>query len=137
MLRRFFPRKAAGPTCQEQHVGFGQGSLAIAPGTFFHDDSVTAAAIHAPHRVQKEDKESPERDKLKAPLAELVVTARRLVAARADRGRARALPHEDFDALVVRAECGAMIDKPPEAVATVQNRDQFHGADGSGSEPLP
>jgi hypothetical protein len=33
-----------------------------------------------------------------------------------------------FDALVVCTEVGVLVDKTPEAMAAVKNRDQFHGA---------
>src|SRR5262249_54313817 len=62
---------------------------------------------------------SPQGNELKAPFSELIVAGRRLMAARADRGRALARPHGDFDALVVRTEPGAMIDKSPKAMAAV------------------
>ncbi len=52
-----------------------------------------AAAVHSPHGVQEEDEKSPQRDELKAPLAELVVAGRRLMAARTDGSRAFARSH--------------------------------------------
>ena len=116
---RFFPGKAARPTGQEEHIGLGQCALAIGPGDFFDDDGAAAAAIDAPHGVQQENEKSPERDELEAAFGELIVAGRRLMAARADGGRTLARPHGHFDALVVRTECGAMIDKSPEAVAAV------------------
>src|SRR5262249_8801891 len=80
----FFPRKAACPTRQEKHVRLGQGALAVAPGNFFDGYNATAATLDAPHGVQKEDEESPERDEFKAPFGKLIVARRRLVATRAD-----------------------------------------------------
>jgi hypothetical protein len=118
-LCSFFPREAASPAGQEEHVHVGQGVFAVAPGNFFDDDGVAAAAIDASHGVQQEDEVSPERDELEAALVELVVTGRRQAAARADRGRSLARPHGKFDALVVRTEACAMIDKSAEAMAAV------------------
>ena len=86
-LSRFFPRKAASPAGQEKHVGFGQGAFPVAPGNFFDNDGGAAVAIDTPHGVQEKDEESPQGDELKAPLGELVVARRRLMAARTDRGR--------------------------------------------------
>jgi len=87
-LSGFFPRKSARPAGQEQHVDLGQGAFAVAPGNFLDDHCAAAAAVHSPHGVQEEDEKSPRRDELKAPLAELVVAGRRLVAARTDGSRA-------------------------------------------------
>src|SRR5262249_11000874 len=118
-LGRFFPRKAARPAGQEEHVGFGQGAFAVAPGHFLDDHGGAAAAVHAPHGIQQENKKSPERNELKAPLSELVVTRGRLMAARTDGGRAPARPYRYFDTLVVQTEAGVLIDKSPEVVAAI------------------
>src|SRR5262249_11885136 len=72
-LSRFFRGKATSLAGQEKHVGFGEGAFAVAPGNFFVDDGGAAVAIDAPHCVQKENENSPQGDKLKAPLGELVV----------------------------------------------------------------
>ena len=118
-FRRFFPGKAARPTSQEEHIGFGQRTFAVAPRNFFDDDGAATTAIDAPHGVEQKDEKSPQGDELKAPFGKLIVAGRRLMAARADRRRALARPHGDFDALVVRTEPGAMIDKSPKAMAAV------------------
>jgi hypothetical protein len=91
-LGGLFPRKAARPTGQEGHVGLGQRALAVAPRT---SSTMTARR------------------------GQLIVAARWLMAARADRGRTLEWQHGHLDALVVRAECGAMIDKSPKAMAPV------------------
>src|SRR5689334_1141991 len=111
-LRGFFPRKPSRPARQEQHVGFGQRAFAIAPGHLFDYDSFAASAVHAPHAIEEEDEKSPERNELKAPLRELVVTGRRLMAARTDRGRTLARSHGDLDTLLVWTEPGVLVDKP-------------------------
>lgn len=118
-FRRFFPGRAARPTGEEEHISLGQRALAIGPGNFFDDDGAAAAAIDPPHGVQQEDEKSPERDELEAALGKLIIAGRRLVAARADRSRTLARPDGDFDAFVVRTECGAVIEKSPEPVAGV------------------
>ena len=51
----FFPRRAARPTCEEEHIGFGQRALAITPGNFFRDDGAAVAAIDTANGVQQED----------------------------------------------------------------------------------
>src|SRR5262249_36603893 len=61
--------------------------------TFGVLDFVDAEGIDSPHGVQQED-EIPKGNELKAPLAELIVAGSGLMAARADRGRAPARPHE-------------------------------------------
>jgi hypothetical protein len=80
-LGSFFPRKPTRPTGQEEHVGPGQGALAVAPGDLLDDDGATATAVHSPHGVQQEDEESPQGDELKTPFRQLVVTGRGLMAA--------------------------------------------------------
>src|SRR5258706_13616267 len=56
------------------------------------------------------------------------------MAARADRGRTLSRPHRHLDTLLVRTEPGVLVDKSLEAVAAVENRDQFHGARASGGK---
>jgi hypothetical protein len=112
----FFPGQPAG---QEQHVGSGQGAFAIAPGDFFDDDGAAAAAIDTSHGVQQEDEESPKGDELEAPLGELIVAGRGLMAARALGGGTLARPHGDLNALVVGSESSVVVDESPEAVAAV------------------
>src|SRR5262249_34096623 len=97
----------------------GQSTLAVAPGNFFHNHSGAAPAVHAPHGIYKEDQESPQRNELKAPLGQLIVTRRRLMAARADRSGTLAGSHPYLDTLLVRTEPVVMIDKPPKAWAAV------------------
>lgn len=57
------------------------------------------------------------------------------MASRADCDRALSRSYGYFDALVVSTEVGVMVDKTPETMAAVKNRDQFHGAEKSGGEP--
>ena len=42
-----------------------------------------------------------------------------------------------FDTLLVGTEVGVLVDKTSEAMAAVENRDQFHGAEAPGGESLP
>src|SRR5471030_1023175 len=88
-LGGLFPGKFARPSGQEQHVSFGQLVFAVAPRNLFDHDAA-AWAVHAPHAIQKEDQNPPERNELKTPLGKVVVTGSRLVAARADGSRAPA-----------------------------------------------
>jgi hypothetical protein len=71
----------------------------------------------------------PTEDELEAPLRELVVSGRRQMAARADRGRTRSQDY--FDAPLVGTETGVLIDKTSETMAAVQDRGQFHGGETS------
>jgi hypothetical protein len=89
---------------------------------FVHTDGgdlATAAAVDAPHGVEQEDEESPQGNELKAPLRELVVASRGLMAARADSGRALARSHGDLDTPMVRTEDGTMINKSAEAMTAI------------------
>ena len=79
----------------------------------------------------------PQGNELKAPFGELVVTGCRQMAARADCSRTLAGSHGHFDTLLVGTEVGVLVDKTSETMAAVQNRDQFHGAEAGGGEPLP
>jgi hypothetical protein len=85
---------------------------------------------------QKEDETPPEGNELKAPFGELVVPGRRQMAARTDRGGSLARPHHDLDTLLVWTEAVVLVDKSLEAVAAVENRDQFHGVEASGGRNL-
>lgn len=98
----FFPRKPARPTSKEQHIRFGHGAFAVAPGNFLDGHHAAPAAIDAAHGVQQEDEESPQRNELKASFRELVVPGRRQMAARADCGRTLARSQDNFDALSCR-----------------------------------
>jgi hypothetical protein len=118
-IGRFFPRKPACPTSQKQHVGICPLMFAVAPGNFLDDYSFATAAIDAPHGVQEEDEEPPERDKHKAPFGELVVTGRRLLAARADRERTLARAYGNLDTLLVGTEAGTLVNESPKMMATV------------------
>lgn len=73
-------------------------------------------------------RETPTGDELKTPFGELVVTGRRQMAARANCVRTLARPYGHFDALFAGTEVSVLVDKTPETMAAIQNRDQFHGA---------
>jgi hypothetical protein len=96
---------------------FGQCGFAIAPANFFDSHNAATATVAA--WVQKEDEKLPQGNELKAPFGELVVTGRRQMAARADCGRTLSRSHGYFDALFVRTEVGALVDKTPETMAAV------------------
>src|SRR5690349_11634414 len=125
-LGGFLPRQSARPTGEEEHVGFGQGALSVAPRDFLYDDGAAARAIYTPHGVQQEDEKSPEGNELKTSFSELVITGSALMASRTDRGGSLPRPHQDLDALVVGTEARPMVDKSAKAVTAIKNREQFH-----------
>src|SRR5438067_13023092 len=116
---RFLPRKAARPTGQKQHIGIGQGTLAIAPGHFLNDDCLTMAAIDATHGIKQKNQKAPKGNELETALGELIVSRGRLVAARTDRRRTFARTHRDLNTLMIGAETGLLVNKPRKAVAAV------------------
>ena len=93
--------------------------FAIAPGDFLDDDGLTVAASDAPHGVQEEDQEAPERDEFETPLGELIVTGGRLVATGANRRRTFARANSDFDASVIGTEAGLLINEASEMMAVI------------------
>ena len=95
-------------------MGLGGLMLTIAPRNLL-DHHAAIAALDAPHAVQKKNQKAPERNELEAPLGQMIVTRRRLVATRADRRRALARPHVDLDALLVGAEAGVLVNESPMA----------------------
>jgi hypothetical protein len=92
--------------------------LAIAPADLF-DHHAAGRAIDAPHPVQEENQDSPDRNELEAPLRKVIVTRRRLVASRADRRRTSPRPEVHFDGLLAGTEAGVMVNESPMAVAVV------------------
>src|ERR1039458_3998967 len=118
-LGGFLPGELARPTGQEQHVGLGKLVLAIAPRNLFHYHHATMAALDAPHAVQEKDQKPPDGDEFEAPFGKMIVTRRRLVAPRADRRRSGPRPDVHFDAFLVGAEAGVIVDESPMVVAEV------------------
>jgi hypothetical protein len=94
-------------------------ALAIGPGDFFNQDGMAAAAIDAPHGVEQKDEKAPEGDELEAPLRELIVSRRRLMAAGTPGGRAFARAHRDLDALGIGSEAGVVVNETRETMASV------------------
>src|ERR1039457_4065560 len=72
-LGGFLPGELARPAGQKQHVGLGGLVLAIAPRNLLHHNAAVPA-MDAPHPVQKENQKAPERDELKTPLGQMIVT---------------------------------------------------------------
>jgi hypothetical protein len=70
-------------------------------------------------RYRKEDQNSPEGDELETPYGQTIITRRRLVATRADRGCSLPRPHVHFEGLVIRVEAGVLVDEPPMVLAVV------------------
>ena len=93
--------------------------LAVAPGNFLDNHRCAAAAIDAPHSVQQEDQKPPERDEVVTPFRELIITGRRLMATGTNRCRTFARTHGDFDAFVIGAEDGMLVNETPEMMAAV------------------
>ena len=62
------------PTREKPHVGGGQLVLAVGPGHPLDGDP-TARAIDAPHRVEEEDAQAPQRDELEAAQRQRSYTA--------------------------------------------------------------
>jgi len=118
-LGGLLPGELARPAGQKQHVGSGQLVLAIAPRNLPDRHHATTAALDAPHAVQEENQDPPEGDELEAPLGKMIVTRRRLVARRADRRRSGPRPDVHFDAFLIGAEAGMMVDKSRLSVAEV------------------
>jgi hypothetical protein len=117
-LCRFLPGEFSGPSGQEQPVCLGKMMLAVAPGHFF-DHHAATAALHAAHAVEKENQQSPEGNELEAPFGQVVVTGRRLVAARADGRRTITGPDFDLNARFVLGPSGWLIDESPVAIAVI------------------
>src|SRR5690242_17426233 len=115
----FLPGQLARPPGQKEHVGSGQLALALAPRHFLDYHHAATAAIDPPHGVQEEDEKPPQGDELETPLGKLVITRCRLMTTRADGGRTLTRSHGHFDALVVGAEAGLLVDKTSETVAAV------------------
>ena len=85
MPRRFLPGELARPAGQKQHVGSGQLVFAVAPGNLLDHHLAALTAIDAPHAVEQEHQHAPEWNELEAPLGQMIVPGRRLVAPRAAR----------------------------------------------------
>jgi len=92
--------------------------LPIAPGNLL-DHYPTIPAVDAPHAVQQENQKAPQRNELEAALGKMIVTRCRLMALRADRRRALPRSHLHFDALLVGAEAGVLVDESPMAMTVV------------------
>src|ERR1700722_3379502 len=121
----FFPRKAARPAGQKQHISVGQGTLAIAPGHFLDDDCLTTAAIDATHGIKQKNQKAPKGNELETALGQLIVSGGRLMAARTNCRRTFARPHCNFNTLMIGAETGLLVNKPRKAVTAVENRDEL------------
>lgn len=117
-LGGFLPGELACPVGQKEHIGLGQLVLAIGPRHLFNHRAA-GAAVDAPHAVEEENQEAPERDELKAPLGKVIVTWRGFLAAGADRGGTLAGPNGNLNGPLVGTEASMLVDESPERVAVV------------------
>jgi hypothetical protein len=92
--------------------------LTITPGNLL-DHHATLPAVDASHAVQQENRKATQRNELEAAFGKMIVTRCRLVAPRADRRRALPRPDVHFDAFLVRAEAGVLVNESPMAMAVV------------------
>ncbi len=72
--RGLLPTEALGPAGEKPHVGRRQLVLAVAPGHLFDRDA-TARARDAPHHIQEEDAQAPERHELEPARGQSIVHA--------------------------------------------------------------
>ena len=93
--------------------------LAITPRNLFNEHRIAAAAIDAAYRVQQKDEESPERNKLEAPLGELIISGGGLVAARTNRFGALARTYGDFNAPVIQTEASLLVNESRKAMTPI------------------
>ena len=127
--RDLLPTEAFGPPREKPHVGGGQLVLAVGPGHPLDGDP-TARAIDAPHRVEEEDAQAPQRDELEAAQRQPVVHRARLAAARAP--RPIAAMRRDLDRqreardLFLKLHCA--IDKAPMLLKPIQDSLDLHPA---------
>jgi len=84
-----------------------------------HGTSSTTTAIDTAHGINQKDQESPERNELETALGEMIVSWPGLMAARTNGLRTFAQTHGDFDAPVVGAEPGLVVDEAGKAVAAI------------------
>jgi hypothetical protein len=115
----FLPGKPARPPGQIEHVGFGQRTLAVAPGNLFHDDCLATGAIDTAHRVEQKNQKAPKWYELESSFGQLIVTGRGTMAARANRGRSLTRAHGHLDALAVGTEAGLAVNETSKAMAAV------------------
>ena len=116
---RFLPREPTRPAGQKQHIGVGQGTLAIAPGHFLDDDSLTTAAIDATHGIKQKNQKASKGNELETALGELIVPGGRLMAARTNRRRTFARTHGNLNALVIGTEAGLLVNETGKAMTAV------------------
>jgi hypothetical protein len=88
-------------------------------GTCLDDDSAATGAIDAPHGVEQEDQKAPEGNELEAAFGQLIVSRGRLMAAGTDGPGSFPCADGDFDALVIGAETGLLINESLEVVTAI------------------
>jgi len=110
------PREFTGPSREKLHVGRRQMMLTLGPGQDLGDNAA-CGAIHPSAGIAEEYRKAPKRNKLKAPLRELVITRAALPTARAIGLRAPARNHLDLNG--VRARLGPLDLAVHEALETI------------------
>ena len=131
-LGRFLPGKPARPAGQKQHIGIGQGTLAVTPGHFLDDDCLTTAAIDATHGIQQKNQKAPKGNELETALGELIVSGGRLMAARTNRGGTFARTHRNLNTLMIGAETCMLINESRKAVTAVCSENTYSEVSGAG-----
>ena len=106
------------PAGQEEHGGFGGLMLAIAPRNLLNH-LAAIAAVDPPHAVQEENQNSPEGDEFKAPLREMIIAGRPLVATRAHCRGTNPRPYANFDAFLVWGKSIVVVNESPKMMAIV------------------
>src|SRR5262249_40082337 len=89
----------------EETACFGGLMFSIAPSNLL-DHHATNTALDAPHAVQQKNQKPPQRNELEAPLGQMIVTRRRLVATRADCLRAVARSYVQLRCFSYRGRSG-------------------------------
>src|SRR6516162_8723663 len=118
-LRRLFPGELARPVREELHVDLGQLMLAGRPRHFLDDDA-TGPAVHPSHAVEQKHQEAPQGDEFELPLCQMVIAGGRLMAARANGGRALPRSPSHLDGSALRGtESGPLVDKSPKVMTVV------------------
>src|SRR3989454_740470 len=132
--RRFLPGKLARPVREKLHVHCRQGVLPGSPGKLFHTYAA-APAIHTAHRILKEHRNVPYRNKFESPGLHRIVARSRFLTSGTDR-TAIGPRHDGHDQAQAPCPCliplRIFVDKGLELLNTIQNSLQAHPVPNSG-----